>query len=151
MGYPGETTTASTRPMGDATRAGDLGKLMLRAAVATLLLFHRYCLMYEGFVTVMVALNENDVAAFQTCIVYVGEVLAPLMVLFGIWTRMAALIITVNMFLSILVTSSREFAGLPAFAGWRLELQAFFLILSIAIALFGAGKYSIGGTLGRWN
>ena len=36
-------------------------------------------------------------------------------------------------------------------AGWALELQAFYLAAALAIAGLGAGRYSLGGAMGRWN
>jgi putative oxidoreductase len=35
--------------------------------------------------------------------------------------------------------------------GWALELQGMYLIVALSIALLGAGRYSPGGTGGRWN
>ena len=35
--------------------------------------------------------------------------------------------------------------------GWALELQAFYLAVALAIAGLGAGRYSVGGAMGRWN
>jgi putative oxidoreductase len=35
--------------------------------------------------------------------------------------------------------------------GWAIELQALFLVVAVAIALLGAGRYSVGGGAGRWN
>jgi putative oxidoreductase len=35
--------------------------------------------------------------------------------------------------------------------GWALELQGFFFFTAVAVALLGAGSYSIGGRSGKWN
>ncbi|MGA8054269.1 MAG: GntR family transcriptional regulator, partial [Burkholderiales bacterium] len=35
--------------------------------------------------------------------------------------------------------------------GWALELQGLFLFGALAVALLGAGRFSLGGTSGRWN
>ncbi|RYE75007.1 MAG: GntR family transcriptional regulator, partial [Oxalobacteraceae bacterium] len=35
--------------------------------------------------------------------------------------------------------------------GWALELQGFFFFTALAVALLGAGSYSIGGRSGKWN
>jgi putative oxidoreductase len=35
--------------------------------------------------------------------------------------------------------------------GYALELQAMYLLSAIAIALLGAGRYSLAGARGRWN
>jgi putative oxidoreductase len=35
--------------------------------------------------------------------------------------------------------------------GWALELQGFYLFVAVAVALLGAGRFSIGGAGGKWN
>ena len=35
--------------------------------------------------------------------------------------------------------------------GWALELQGMFLFAAVAVALMGAGRFSVGGTGGRYN
>jgi putative oxidoreductase len=35
--------------------------------------------------------------------------------------------------------------------GWALELQGFYFFTALAVALLGAGRYSMGGISGRWN
>jgi putative oxidoreductase len=35
--------------------------------------------------------------------------------------------------------------------GWALELQGLYLVSALAVALLGAGRYSVGGSGGRWN
>jgi putative oxidoreductase len=41
-------------------------------------------------------------------------------------------------------------ASVPS-GGWALELQGLYLLVSITVALLGAGRYGVGGTRGRWN
>ena len=84
-------------------------------------------------------------------LVYVGEVLAPLLVVLGIWTRAAALVIAINMIFAILLVHTGQLLQMSPEGGWALELQGLYLVVPIAIALLGAGRYSIGGTTGRWN
>jgi len=35
--------------------------------------------------------------------------------------------------------------------GWALELQGMYFASAVAIALLGAGRYSVGGAAGKWN
>jgi len=83
--------------------------------------------------------------------VYIGEVLAPALLLVGLWTRIAALVIAVNMLFALVLVHGAEFATLNQTGGWALELQGMFLGTAIAIALLGAGRYSLAGSNGRWN
>jgi len=89
--------------------------------------------------------------AFVAYGVYVGEVLAPILLILGIFTRPAALVAAVNMIVAILLAHKAQIFSLSTTGGWSLELQGLFLFGSIAIALLGAGRYSLGGAGGRYN
>jgi putative oxidoreductase len=83
--------------------------------------------------------------------VYIGEVVAPLMVLFGVWTRPAAAVIAINMVVAIVLVHMGDLMKLNKTGGWELELQGMFLFGAIAVALLGAGRYGVGGVKGKWN
>jgi len=83
--------------------------------------------------------------------VYVGEVVAPLLILIGVWTRLAALIVAGNMVVAILLVHTKEFFTMTQTGGWALELQGMYLFAALALALLGAGRYSIGGRDAKWN
>jgi putative oxidoreductase len=84
-------------------------------------------------------------------LVYVGEVLAPLLVIVGFWTRPAALVIAINMAFAVFLVHLGQLFQLSQQGGWALELQGMYFFTAIAIALLGAGRYSVGGATGRWN
>jgi putative oxidoreductase len=83
--------------------------------------------------------------------VYVGEVLAPLLVIVGFWTRPAALVIAINMIFAVALVHTSQFFTLAKTGGWALELQGMYFFTAVAISLLGAGRYSLGGATGRWN
>lgn len=127
----------------------DFAKLLLRATLAILILFHGVAKIFGGigFITGLVA-KAGFPPAFAY-LVYVGEVVAPLLMLLGIWTRPAALVVAINMLVAILLVHSHEVFTLTKNGGWALELQGLLLISAVTVALLGAGRYSIGGS--RWN
>jgi len=137
------------------TQAGsvsdDFGKLLLRAAVGLLILFHGVSKVIggAGFITALVA--KAGVPPAVGYLVYVGEVVAPLLILFGVWTRIGALIVVINMVVAILLVHTSQFFTLSKTGGWALELQGMYLVSALAIALLGAGRYSVAGAGGRWN
>lgn len=133
------------------TNTDDAGKLVIRATLAILILFHGVAKLSHGagFITGLVA--SLGLPAFLGNLVYVGEVLAPLLVLAGFWTRPAALVIAVNMVVAIALVHLKELTQLSGTGGWALELQGMFLGAAVAVALLGAGRFSIGGVRGKWN
>src|SRR3546814_13427899 len=90
--------------------------------------------------------------AFFAWAVYIGEVIAPLLLIFGFYTRLGGLLITLNMLVAIVLAHASHVFQLTGSGGLRLELQCLFLFGSLAVALLGAGRYSIigkGGKIGR--
>lgn len=142
--------TTQTIPSSTAS-FDDAGKLALRVGLALLLLFHGISKVDGGigFITGMLA--KMGLPEAFGYLVYIGEVVAPLMILLGIWTRPAALVVAINMIVAVLLVHSAEFLTMSKTGGWALELQGFYFIAAIVIALQGAGRYSIGGTAGKWN
>jgi putative oxidoreductase len=139
--------TTTTNP----NHADDVGKFVLRAALAIILLFHGVAKLSGGIGFVGDMLAKAGAPAALGYLVYVGEVIAPLMILAGIFTRPAALVVAINMAVAVLLVHVGQLFTLNATGGWALELQAMFLIAALAVALLGAGRYSLGGAAGRFN
>lgn len=129
----------------------DIGKLILRATLAILILFHGISKIFNGPGFVVGLVSNAGLPPAVAYLVYVGEVLAPMMLLLGIWTRVGALIIVINMLFAFSLVHSKQLFTLSSTGGWGLELQGFYLFIALAILLLGAGRMSIGGRAGRWN
>jgi putative oxidoreductase len=147
--YSSTASPSSTSAIASST--DDVGKLVLRAALAILLLFHGVSKLIGGvgFITGMLA--KAGLPPAVGYLVYIGEVVAPLLILLGIWTRAAALVVVINMIVALLLVHTGEFFTMSKTGGWALELQGFYLASAIAVALLGAGRYSVGGVTGKWN
>jgi putative oxidoreductase len=149
-------TIVQTTPATDAIHASrymtdDQGKLLLRAVLAILLLFHGVSKLIGGvgFITGMLA--KAGLPGALGYLVYIGEVVAPLLILVGLFTRPAALVVAINMVVALLLVHTGQFFSLNETGGWALELQGMYLAGALAVALLGAGRYSIGGSAGRFN
>lgn len=139
------------RNVASASASEDLGKLLLRVTLAILILLHGVAKILNGVDPIMGMVEKVGMPAQFGYLVYVGEVIAPLFVLLGAWTRLAALVIAINMVVAVLLVHTGDFMKLTKTGGWALELQAMFFIAAIVVALLGAGRYSAGGASGRWN
>jgi putative oxidoreductase len=140
-----QTTTATH------SNTDDAGKLVLRAALAIIILFHGMSKLIGGIGFIGGMLAKAGAPAVLGYFVYVGEVIAPLLILAGIFTRPAALLVAINMIAAILLVHTSQFFTLNDTGGWALELQGMFLVASLSVALLGAGRYSVGGAAGRYN
>lgn len=133
------------------TNNDDTGKLVLRVALAALLLFHGVSKLTGGIGFVSTMLANAGLPAFLGYLVYVGEIVAPLMILFGVATRAAAAVVAINMIVAVLLVHMGDLFKLSATGGWALELQGMFLFAAVAVALLGAGRFSVAGKAGRFN
>jgi putative oxidoreductase len=75
--------------------------------------------------------------------VYVGEVVAPLMLIAGFHARIGGMLVAVNMLFAIWLAHMGEIGRLTGSGGWALELQGMFLFSAIAVALLGPGRFSV--------
>lgn len=126
----------------------DLAKLLLRVTLGILILLHGWAKLRHGIGGIEAMLAVRNLPAFLAWGVYAGEVLAPLLLILGVYTRLGAALVAVNMLVAVLLAHSGHLAQFTSSGGWRLELQAMFLVAAIAIAMLGSGRYALGG---RWN
>ncbi|WP_417775864.1 DoxX family protein [Stutzerimonas xanthomarina] len=129
----------------------DLGKLVLRVSLGVLILLHGLFKLQNGIDGIIGMLASHGLPALLAYGVYIGEVVGPALVIVGVFTRVGALLIAVNMLAAFGLAHLQELLSLGQMGGWALELQGMFLFGSIAVALLGAGRFSVGGTGGRYN
>ena len=129
----------------------DQGKLVLRVVLGVLILFHGVSKLLHGPDYIIGVVTGAGLPSILSYGVYVGELLAPILLLLGFWTRVGALIIVINMVVAIALVHMGQIATLNDVGGWALELQGMFFGTALAIMLLGAGRFSLGGSNGRWN
>lgn len=129
----------------------DFGKLILRLAIGILLVLHGFAKLSNGIGGIEAMVVARGLPAFLAWGVYLGEVIAPLLLIVGLYTRLGGLVIMVNMVVAIVLAHGNHLFMLGGSGGWRLELQGLFLFGGLAVAFLGAGAYSLGGRGGRWN
>jgi putative oxidoreductase len=129
----------------------DLGKLILRVTIGVLILMHGISKLLNGIGSIENMIVAQGLPAFFAWGVYIGEVVAPLLLIAGFYARLGALLVVVNMIVAIVLAHSTHIFQLGGTGGWRLELQGLFLFGSLAVALLGAGRFSVAGKNGRWN
>ena len=119
----------------------DIGKLILRLTVGILMLFHGVSKLTSGIAGIKGMLAANGLPQFFAYGVFFGEIIAPLMLIVGFYSRIGAALIVVNMLFAIGLAHMGDIFALSGHGGWRLELQAFFLFTALALIFTGPGKY----------
>jgi putative oxidoreductase len=123
--------------------ADNIGKLILRIMLGGLMLFHGTHKLFHGIGFIkglVVAQGLPEILAYG---VYVGEVLAPILLILGFRSRIWAGLIAVNMLVVIYLTQFGALLKLGAHGAWAVELQMFYLLSAVAIMFLGSGKYAL--------
>ena len=130
-------TVSATRP--------DAGLLVLRLGLGALILLHGIYKLTPGIAWIAGPLGKVGLPAWVAYGVYVGEILAPVLVILGLWARPAAFVIAFDMFMAIFLARRGDVAKInPMSGGWAIELELIYLVAAFAIALAGSGRYGLG-------
>ena len=123
----------------------DIGKLVLRLTLGVLLLLHGIAKILNpgsigGIGGMLAAKGLPEFIAYG---VFIGEVLAPLLMIPGIFTRVGGLITVGNMVFAIYLSHAQQLFMISKSGGWQLELQGFYLFCGLAVCLLGSGKIAV--------
>lgn len=109
--------------------------VLLRVTLAILLLFHGWAKITNGIGGIESMVVKAGLPAFLAYGVFIGEVIAPLFLLVGLFVVPAALVVAINIVVALVLVHSNHFLQINNSGGWSLELQAFFFITAIVVAL----------------
>jgi len=132
------------------SNTSDLGRLVLRCSVGLLILLHGIAKLRFGLGDVATSLQRANLPIAIGYLVYIGEVVGPVFMIIGAWTRIAAAIVAFNMLVALLLGHPHELFDMTAHGGLLLEVQWLYLAGAVATSLLGAGRFSVAGTR-RWN
>jgi putative oxidoreductase len=121
----------------------DIGKLILRLTLGILIVFHGVAKLRYGVGGVEDLLRSHGLPTLLAYGAFVGELLAPLLVILGLYARIGALFIALHMIVAFALAHGSQLGNFDPGGGWALELQGMFLFTAVAIALIGPGRFSI--------
>jgi len=119
----------------------DLAKLVLRLGLGGMMLLHGFG-KFNGVGFIVGKLTSVGLPSMLAYGVYIGEILAPLMLILGYYSRIGGWLIVVNMIFAIYLVHMEEIFALTERGVWAIELQMFFLITALAVALLGSGRFA---------
>jgi putative oxidoreductase len=82
--------------------------------------------------------------------VYLGEFLAPILVIVGFATRIGAALIALDMLVAVWLVHTAQIFALGKTGGYALELQAFYFLGAVTIIVLGPGRLSLSRAKGWW-
>lgn len=128
----------------------DLGKLVLRLSVGGMLLTHGISKIqtFESTLAwIQGVVAALGLPAFLAYGVFLGEVIAPALLILGILPRLSSLAIMATMVVAVLSHTTGENApalfSLGGYGGWNFELQGLYLFGALAIFIMGSGKIAL--------
>ncbi|APG17428.1 MULTISPECIES: DoxX family protein [Kosakonia] len=121
----------------------DLGRLLLRLLVGGLMLFHGLHKLIGGIDGIAGMLVAKGLPGFIAYGVLIGEVLCPILIILGVLTRPAALVLAFTMVVAWLLVGIGKTGALDATGAWAIESIVYFFIAALVIAFIGAGRYSV--------
>ncbi|MDD5406347.1 MAG: DoxX family protein [Sulfurovaceae bacterium] len=121
----------------------DYGKLVLRFMVGGMMLLHGLDKLAHGIDFIKSTLVSHNLPVILAYGVYVGEVLAPLFLIAGYKSRLAAVAIVFDMLMAIYLVHMKDIFSLSSVGAWAIETEMFYLLGSLSIILLGSGKYAV--------
>ncbi len=121
----------------------DFAKLLLRLVFGGLMLFHGFFKITHGVEWIKPMLAAHGLPTLFAYGAYIGEVIAPLLIIVGLFTRVAGLIYAINLVFAVVLVVSGQFYKTTDVGAWALETEALYFFGGIVIMLLGAGKFSL--------
>lgn len=121
----------------------DFGKLLLRLTFGILILFHGVAKMENGVGWIAQMLQADGLPGFIAYGAYIGEVIAPVLIILGIFTRPAALVMAFNILVAVFLVVAGKFFTITEVGAWGLEGEAMYFFGGLVIMFLGSGRYSI--------
>jgi putative oxidoreductase len=126
-------------------RTDDTGNLVLRLAIGGLLLLHGLAKVRDN-TFVERTVSDAGLPAWAAYGAFIGEVVAPLLLIIGLFTRIAAGLVMADMIAALVLVHMGELTSLTQAGGLAVELPLLFLLGAATIALVGPGRFAVA-----WN
>ncbi|SEA26875.1 putative oxidoreductase [Flavobacterium gillisiae] len=127
----------------------DLGLLILRIAVGALMLLHGIAKLGDvSFIEGM--LSGKGLPSILAYGVYVTEIVAPLLIVVGYRTRLAALVFIFGNLFAFFLVHTAELFLLNDNGGWQLELLGLYLFGALTLFFTGGGKMAASSS-NKWD
>lgn len=121
----------------------DIGKFILRVSLGGMFFMHGIGKIQNGVGGIEKLLLAKNLPEFLAYGVFIGEVIAPILMIIGFRTKIAALMIAGTMAIAVWLAHSQDIYHLNKNGGWGIELQALYFFGAMAIFFLGGGKHGI--------
>jgi len=123
----------------------DVGKLTLRLTLGVLILLHGiHKILYPAALDFIGGkLVGFGLPHGMAYLVYIGEVIAPVMLILGVYSRIGGLVVMINMIFALVLAHGTQLLSLGKSGGWSVELEGIYLLCGLTVLMLGSGKVAI--------
>lgn len=126
------------------------GLLILRVSIAFTMLIYGITKLIYGNAFITDLIHQYGLPSFLAYGVFIGEIIAPMLIIIGFRTKLAGLVFAINCLVAILLVQLPNSLKLNEYGGWAIGLIFIYMMFGIALMFSGAGKYAIS-TKNKWD
>ncbi|MEZ5008073.1 MAG: DoxX family protein [Chitinophagales bacterium] len=130
-------------------RSPDFGLLIMRLSIGVLMLLHGIAKL-KGVDGIEGMLQSKGLPGFLAYGVYIGEIAAPIFLIVGYRTRVAALVFAINCVVAALLAHADDINQLSQHGGWAVELLGLYFFGALALFFTGGGKLAFSSS-SKWD
>lgn len=120
----------------------DIGILIIRITLGGLIFLHGIHKVQTGLEEQMGHLAAKGIPTFFMYLIYISEIVAPVLIILGIFTRLSAASI-VGTLLVVLYVAPFPLMAMGPHGEWAIEIQMFYLFIPLALFFIGPGRFSV--------
>lgn len=128
----------------------DLGLLILRISLGLLMLLHGIAKLTHGIDFLGGMFQNLGLPSFFAYSVYIGEIVAPILLIIGYRTRLVAIVFALTMIVAVAMAHASDLFTLSETGGWAVELQGLYFFGAVALFFTGGGKFAVSST-SKWD
>lgn len=126
------------------------GLLLLRVSIAFTMLIYGISKLTFGIDYIKDLVSQYGLPTFISYGVFIGEILAPILIIIGFRTKLAGLVFAVNCFVAIIMDRFPDVLSLNEHGGWAIGLIFIYMMFGIAMFFTGSGKHALS-TNNKWD
>ena len=128
-----------------------LGKLCIRLLAGGMMLFHGIAKLRHGISGIESMVQGHGLPWFLAYGVFLGEILAPLLILLGYKARLGALISVANLVVAIMLAHGNDLFKMGDHGELQPELALLYLLASLGVLFLGSGSISLSKGSGQYD
>lgn len=121
----------------------DLGLLFARLGLGICLIMHGVHKISQGIEGVKAALANHGIPEFIAYLAYIGEFVAPILLILGVFSRIGAVLVLGTVGFILYVAHFPNLFELTQYGGFAAEIVFLYSAIALCILCCGSGKYAI--------